>query len=219
MRLALMVFLTVFYSISVAQQSDLGLWTAISIEKNITKDLSYSVSEEIRFFNNIGSLGTVFTDAGLNYKFNKYFRASINYRFAMKLEPGMISNRSRYYLDLSARKKFGRVMAIDRIRLQSQFNDYFTSDNGRSPYYYLRNLLLFKLDLDKKYTPYLGGEVFYQLNNPEGNMIDNIRLRTGVNYDINKNNSIDLGFIFQKEINKRNPLTSYIPTVSYSYVF
>lgn len=217
MRFALIIFL--LPSFVFAQQSDAGLWASVSLERHITTKLSYSISEEVRLFNNLTSVGTLFTDAGFNYKFNKIFRVSVNYRFTQKLEPGNQSNRSRYYADFSARKKFSRILIIDRVRLQSQFNDYFTSDNGRAPYYYIRNLILFKLDLDRRYEPYLGGEVFYQLNNPRGNEIDNLRLKTGCDFEINKHNKIDVGVLLQKEINKNNPLFSIMGSINYSYVF
>lgn len=203
-----------------AQYSDAGLWTSVTIEKKFSDQFSILLNQELRLHDNISRIGSIFTEAGLNYKFNKIFRIGFYYRYNQKLEGGNFSGkRSRYYLDFSARKKIRKFIFIDRIRAQSQFNDYFSSEKGHTPFYHLRNMVLLKFEANKKITPFIAGELFYQLNNPEGNELDNFRLKTGINYSLNKNSNLDLGYMFQREINVNDPVTAYVIMVGYAYEF
>jgi long-subunit fatty acid transport protein len=205
--------------ISNAQTNDAGLWLSINAEKKITPALSFNISEECRFNENISELGTFFTDAGFAYKINKMFRVSANYRFNNKRNlDDSYTTRHRFYVDFAAKKKLKPITISLRSRLQSYAESYATSDKG-SAEYYLREKFSIKFDLDKKYAPYIYSEFYYSLNNPKGNYIDKMRYAAGFEYTLNRTHSFDLFYMIQKEQNVKNPETDFVIGLGYNITF
>lgn len=205
---------------SYSQVKDAGLWTNITIEKKLNKDFTLHLSEELRFNENLGELGTVFTDAGLEYKLIKNLNVSANYRFIRKKRvDDFYTTRHRWYLDALYRYKFKKMIFTLRERYQSQMIRTENDEKDISPEYYLRSKLTMRYDFDKKYRPFISFELFYQLNNPGGNQLDNLRYAAGVDYEINNIHTVDLFYIINKEINVSNPLTEYIIGIGYTLSF
>jgi len=203
-----------------AQNNDMQLWTTISLEKKITKTFSLNYAEEVRFNENISEVGQFFSDIGGTYKINKAWRISANYRFTNKRQlDDSYSKRHRYYVDLSYRKKFDKIVIMFRTRFQSQYSDIYSSYTGIIPDYYSRNKLTLKPDLDKKYSPYISAEMFYQLNNPEGNNLDNMRYTGGIEYKFNKKASLDLFYMIQQEYNVAKPQRDFVVGIGYNINF
>ncbi len=169
---------------------------------------------------NFTELGTFFTDIGLTYKISKNFRISGNYRIIEKRRlDDSYSIRHRYYFDLSYREKFKPIVVQYRIRFQSQYKDVYSSSDGMMPEYYLRNKITLKLDLDKKFTPYIYSELFTPLNKPDGIYIDNVRYCAGTEYKLNRMHSFDIFYMIQKEYNVPDPWTDYILGIGYNFTF
>lgn len=216
-----LAFLMLLFNVSVfSQNNDMQLWTNISLEKKLTKTFSFNFTEEVRFNENISEVGQFFSDIGGTYKISKAWRISANYRFTNKRQvDNSYSKRHRYYFDLSFKKKFNLIVFSFRTRFQSQYADIYSSNDGTVPSYYSRNKLSLKLDLNKKYSPYLSAEMFYQLNNPDGNKIDNMRYSGGLEYEFNKRMGVDLYYMIQQEYNVKNPERDFVVGVGYKYSF
>lgn len=211
--------LSVSFSLS-AQVKDAGLWISLNAEKKITSKLSATLSQEFRMNENISELGTVFTEAGVAYKLFKKGFAGLSYRFIQKRKvDDFYSLRHRLNVDAGYRFKVKKISLTVRERLQTQYTDVNTSPEGHIPEYYLRSKFTFKYNLEKKYTPFIAAEVFYQLNNAEGNEIDNIRYSAGFDYEINKLHSVDLFYLINKEVNVNAPWTEFIVGIGYKYTF
>lgn len=216
-----LAFLPLLFTIcAFSQSNDMQLWTNISLEKKLTKTFSLNFTEEVRFNENISEVGQFFSDLGGTYKISKAWRVSANYRFTNKRQvDNSYSKRHRYYLDLSFKKKFDLIVFSFRTRFQSQYADIYSSNDGTFPSYYSRNKLSLKLDLNKKYLPYLNAEMFYQLNNPDGNKVDNMRYSVGLEYEFNKRMGVDLFYMIQQEYNVKNPERDFVVGVGYKYSF
>jgi len=201
---------------SYSQVQDASLWMNVSIEKKIIPTLSVSINQEFRMNENISELGTFFTDVGLNYKINKFLKFSASYRFINKRRlDDSYSIRHRYYFDLVVRKKFNPVTLSFRTRFQSQYADVFSSEDGKIPDYYSRNKLTLKVDAGNNIQPYVYAELFSPLKRPYNVFIDNTRYCLGVEYSINRMNTIDVFYMFQKECNVKNPETAHVIGVGY----
>ena len=80
-----------------------------------------------------------------------------------------------------------------------------------SPVYYLRSRLQADWDLKgNKATPYISAEMHYQLNNPEGNKIDDMRYSLGVDFPLTKKLNLDTYLKLQQELNVKNPVNLYL---------
>jgi len=229
----ILILLLEFISFNLNAQyiEDAGLWSKFNIEKKITRSFSFNLNQEARFNENITRPNTFFTEFGTTYK-NKGFKVSATYRFAQKkLLSGFYSFRHRYYFDLQFRFfKIKKVSLTNRIRYQSQYEDYYTSLRGKIPENYLRDQLVLKMELPRKIKPYVAGEIFYRLKDldikePEiitkskRNKIDNWRGKAGVNYEFNLRNSLGIFYMIQQEMNVKRPVRDYIAGIEYNISF
>jgi hypothetical protein len=217
---AVIISFIAFASSTNAQVNDAGLWGSINVEKNISNLIDVQLTQELRLNENFSELGTAFTEAGVTFDLPKGFRAGIAYRFIQKRRlDDSYSFRHRYLVELSYRYKWNKLVVSLRNRFQSQYTDVQSSEDGMVPENYLRTKLQFRYDTGKRWQPFISSELFYQLNNPEGNEIDNMRFATGIDYEINKRNSIEVSYLFDREINVNNPVTSYIIGIAYNFKF
>lgn len=203
-----------------AQVNDAGLWTSVNIEKKFTQKLSLGFTEELRFNENVTELGTILSDIGLMYKFGPEggIRASINYRFSNKRNVNdTYSNRHRYYGDVTFRKKFGAIIPMYRIRLQSQYDDIYSSEDGREAEYYMRNRLILKYSPDTRYKPFIGTELYTRLRNEIFNRSysDNVRYIAGVDFEFNERNALSVSYLVEREFNRNNPERNYVLSLTY----
>ena len=106
-----------------------------------------------------------------------------------------------------------------RERLQTQYVNVNSSENGKVAERYLRNKVTLKYDLGKKYTPFFATELFYQLTNAKGNEFDNVRYTAGFNYEFSKRASLDLFYLINKAFNTNDPVTDYVSGISFNYSF
>jgi len=189
--------LLIIASRGLAQVNDAGLWLSGNVEKQFSQSFSMSLSEELRLMENVSEASTVFTDLGLEYRLNKHFRIAGHYRFIndRRLDNTYRQN-NRLYLDLSYRRKFKPVSITLRERIQSEYTGFNTGEEV-NPEIYLRTKAVFKLDLDRKITPYYFLELFHPLSPGSNRIIDKIRNCAGFEYSFNARHSIDLNYMLQ----------------------
>jgi hypothetical protein len=201
-----------------AQQNDAGLWTSVNFETKIVKKLTFNLSEEFRFNENITELGAYFTDIGLDYKINKHFQVSANYRFIQRRRTDdYYSFRHRYYAALKYSKKLKPFELTYRLQFLDQYEDIGRASDGGIPICYLRNKLSVKWDTKKPVTPYVSIEVFSPLNYPRQVVFDNIRTQAGIEYTFTKHQKIEVYYLINKEINVSNPETNFVLGLGYYY--
>jgi hypothetical protein len=201
-----------------AQVNDAGLWTSLSLEKRLNKKFSVELNQEVRLFENLSEVGSFYTEIGASYRLSKIFEASAGYRFINKRRlDDSYSIRHRFLVNLNARKKWGQVSSALRVRYQSQYRDVNSSEDGRIPENYLRTKLTFKYDLNKRYQPVLSGETFFHLNHEEGVLMDGYRIGAALEYDLSKRSDVELGYLIDREVQRNNPWTNYVITLSWNY--
>lgn len=220
LRFFLLVFVMMQGILSYAQVNDAGLWMGLNAEKKLSRAFSVTLSEELRMNENVSEVGSIISDVGLAYKVNKWVKVSVNYRFSNKRRlDDSYSNRHRYYFDLTLKEKFKPVVLSLRTRYQSQYADIHSSSDGKTPKNVLREKLTVKLDLNKKYSPYVYAESYTSVNDPDYNSIKNMRYCGGVEYAINRMHSLDLFYLYQKEYNVKNPQSDYVVGIGYFFSF
>ena len=204
-----------------AQQNDFGVWAGVAVNHKFTQNFSATVEEQFRFDHNATAIAQYFTDAGAEYSLSKKFKVSLSYRFANNYKKTYFSKRHRVSIDLSYKTKISKIQLMLRTRLQEQQADINSSDLGHIPEWYSRNKLTAKLDLDQKYSPYLGVEAFYLISKPgdDGHFIDKWRYSAGVEYKFNRVHALDVYYLIQRERNVKNPLTDYVAGIGYVFSF
>ncbi len=203
------------------QTKDLQLWSDIKLEIEVFKKMSVELEEEIRLTENISKIEDYFTDVGISYNFWDNFTFGGYYRFVRRNElDDRISNIHRYYFDLKYNWKIKRWELSLRTRYQSRYKNINSDDTGYKPENHNRNKLSFSYDIYRSpLKPELWFEVYYQLNNPDGNKFDKIRITPELVYRINNRIRANVYFMIEKEYNVRNPATNYILGTGFLYKY
>lgn len=209
-------FLFLHPLISIAQVDDIGAWFGVTVQGQLTRRLEASISEQIRFHHDVTEINGMLTDVGIEYSITNKLKAGVHYRFINSNRDNYYSKRHRVYIDVSWKEKIKFVTFSLRERIQEQFNDYYSSENGKIPTWTLRSKLSAKFDINKKYAPYLSTEVYYLLDNvEEASGITRFRYETGISYDFNRIHSINPFILFQHS--RSTGFNDLIYGIMYSY--
>lgn len=200
------------------QVNDAGLWASANLSKKISSDFRLTLTEEVRLFENFSEVGAFLTEIGGEYRLSKSFDVGVGYRFTNKKQlDDTYSKRHRYFFSVDYKRKDKRITTGVRVKYLSQYSDIYSSEDGSVPKNYLRSKLGFKYDTNKKYTPFITGEMFFHVNNPEGWLFDNYRISAGIEYDLTKRSQVEIRYLINKEIQVYDPWTLYVFAISWNY--
>tara|TARA_R110002124_G_scaffold89812_13_gene229548 strand:+ start:590 stop:1264 length:675 start_codon:yes stop_codon:yes gene_type:complete len=191
-------FLIAFFSLPILVHAQgVGLWTGVAVEKKLNSSFSLDLSGQTRFADNMSELKSYLGEAGLEYKFNKHFDASVYYRYIGKRKYDK-SDADYYYR--SYHRFYGNVkfdhdltkwLKFDyRIRYQHQFKDDESGLSNTGSYF--RHKFEFSYDNKSSFSPYLSADVFYLL----GTGFEQVRYKAGCSISLAKRNSLDIS-VFQ----------------------
>lgn len=202
-----------------AQENDFGTWIEIGVEKQVTQKFRLEFEEEIRIFKNFGEFDRIATGVGGAYTFNKYLRAGAGYSWLYKhrVNLELWEHRHRFHFYLRGSYKIDRFTFTLRERFQSTFVDESIPGFGYNPRNYLRSRLQVAYNIrGSDITPFTSAEMYYQLNNPKGNQIDNMRYTLGTGWEISNNFNIDTFLRLDQELNVKNPVSYWILGLSFN---
>jgi hypothetical protein len=206
--------------ILISQVNDAQLWMNVNLEKKVTPAFSVLFTEEIRMYENITEIGTVFSELGASYRFDKRFKVAATFRFTNKKRvDDSYDSRQRYYFDFIYREKLKPLIVSVRMRFQSEYKEYTTSPEGRMPGNHLVPKLTLKFDPGKRHLFYIYGEPYFRLNRIVYGSCDQIRTCAGLEYSFNRMHMIDLHYMIEKEFNVIHPETKYVTGIGYYFTF
>jgi len=207
-----------------AQQSnDAGMWATFTVQHALSKKINLVIDEELRLKENYQRINLFYTNIGIDYKLNKFIKISPTYRSIQKKRlEGTYSYRHRLMLDVTLKKKFKKFTLSERIRYQAEVQDFNTSKKGKLAEQFLRLKTDLKYAVSDRITPYFSCELRYQIHAPRGDGpnydrgFHRIRNVLGVEYELNKKNSVNLYYLYQTEFNISTPETIYIFGIAYT---
>jgi hypothetical protein len=98
-----------------------------------------------------------------------------------------------------------------REKFQSTYINEDIKGFDYSPENYFRSRLQISWDIKgNKLKPYASAEMHYQLNNPEGNEVDNWRYTAGMEFPLSKKLDLDTYLRLSHELNVKNPVDLYL---------
>jgi hypothetical protein len=218
-QLILIYAFLLFSLVSFSQVKDAGLWMNINIEKKITQSWALNYEHSTRFNENISELGSMINEIGVSYRLNKMSRFSMFYRCNLQRQlNNMYIPVSRFYVDFSHRLKPGTLLIIGRLRFQHQQKNSLFYDFDGSTANTIRPKITLKYPVEK-FSAYISAEVYVPVFYYEYKPIDKIRIETGLEYEITKQQSVDLGYLIQREFFENNPKTDFIIQLGYKFSF
>jgi hypothetical protein len=218
-KFAVTILFLCFSLFGFSQVNDAGLWLSVDIKKKFTQTFSLQYSHSTRFNENITKTGSVINELGVNYRFNKKSKVSLFYRFNMQRElNNMYVPVSRFYVDYSYGLNPGNFDLDFRLRFQSQQKNVSFYDFDDITGNAIRPKISLKTSV-RKFEPYVFGELFIPIFDSSSASIDKIRIGFGLEYEINKRHSIDVGYMIQKELYEKNPETDFVIKIGYKFNF
>ena len=199
-----------------AQVNDAGLWLNINVEKKITQKFSTQFTHCFRLNENFSELGTSFSEIGMSYKIIKPLTVGGFYRYSKKRRvDDFYSTGHRYSFNISYKLKIKQFKISFREQFQSGYKDLGAREMSYIPKKHLRSKISVAYDLEKKYSPFVSYELFYEI----GEYIDNVRYKAGVDYEFNKFHTFNAYYMIDKEKNVKNPWTNYVFGIGYNFTF
>lgn len=185
-----------------------------SLDKKINKEWYWHFSTQYRLNNNFSRFDYMFYDVGLNFKptKNTEFEAAYVWNFKNSIERKGLDNRSQFYASIFWGIRAGVFKINNRNRIQSSLEDEnLTDGNSRSDFFYRNKTSIRYKDLDD-FTPFAYVELYWRLNNKNvwENTIYRTRYGIGLEYKISKRKRIELYYMIQQQIKRRQPDYIYI---------
>jgi hypothetical protein len=190
-------------------QTDLGLWTHISLEKKITDKFELNFEEEFRFDKNVSHLNRFLSEVSGKYAFNDYYALSLDYRFSIFTNEGF-GNRLSLGNQLSFEKKDFTFKY--KLNLQADLSLQEPLE------YKIRNKFGIDYKINKKWSVGASGELFYSFYYYD-NLLDRYRVSAGFDYSPKKRHRISPTLIYQNQINVAEPEADFIFSLGYKFKF
>lgn len=212
----LLLFLLLISTLTFSQEKDFQWWNKLTIEKRISPRMRLSLTDGLRFKENVSQFSRHFNQINFSYNFTPKFSTTISYRLVQKGDDKLgLSIRNRMQMDLIYEVNIKKFSITFQERFQSHVADINRKADWNVPVNYLRSRITIDYKLDSKLRPFASAELFYLL----GYDFTNYRLRAGLNYKLNKRNSLGLFYMLDQEINENNPRSDFILGTSYKHSF
>lgn len=210
------VFLFFNSGIVLGQTEDFNLWTSITIEKELVKNLEFGIELENRMRDNLNSRDETLADFGISYSY-KSFSAGFIYRVTNvdKVKGGnVIGNRLTWQLGYDQDIK--RFKLDLRARYQKHYEALYSSEDGYLSENFIRSRIKLRYNIKGiPLEPFVSYESFLRLNVVTPKLIEKERYSLGANYKINKDNTVGVTFHVQPEKNVPEPKLNYILALNY----
>jgi hypothetical protein len=206
-RIVTVFLLFIYPTLLFCQEKDFGIWYNLNSEIGLTKKLNLEMSVTVRTVNRASDIDEGFGEIGLSWDLLKFLSLAGSYRLTDKLEgDSKYHVRHKWLADLKGNGDIGNFSFSGRLRFQRQDKMYIEKPDDEIPDYYGRikfktkyNIKSFPLD------PYMSVETFIRMFAASEKRFDKLRISLGTEYKINKKNSVDLAYLFQRD---------YLPNLS-----
>jgi hypothetical protein len=200
---------------------DAALWLNIATEKELSNKLDLNVTLQNRINNNVSQYGMGTIDVGLLYKLTKNFRIAGDYmlRESRRMN-GSYSTRHQFYAALYFRKRFNKFLFVYRNRVQMRYKDVNSSEDGTTALFHERNKFLLRYEINKRIDVYASQELYSPFTKMKQIGFDKSRTAVGLIYKLTQKSSIEIYFLFQKELYAKKQLhRDHIFGITYNHRF
>ncbi|MCF0205806.1 MAG: DUF2490 domain-containing protein [Bacteroidales bacterium] len=224
MRLSLRKILffcfTALLPLSLKSQSvDFGAILGAEFSGDIVKGLDYGFGVELRTDDCFVHYNQMRLSAGIDYSFlKKRLKLAASFDYSLKNKESFLQNRYRLNGMLTYTEKIRSFKLSLRFRYQTTFLDDSRCYEKFNPKSYFRNRLGVEYSMfSKPLKFYATVEYFVRLYKCDSRIIDNIRTVLGVNYRIDKKNSLDFYLRADNEVQVKAPANIFYLGVRYNF--
>lgn len=215
---AFLIFLLVPF-LAQAQKEDFRTWYNFELEGELFNLVDFTVSPELRLWDNSTRLESVLARTSLSVPVTKFLRLGVRYRYQTDyVRKDYTKYIHRYGLWAEFDYKIARLRMAYRAIYQNEYTNFSRSEDGRHPEIVHRHKVSFKYrGKGWDITPLLAAEMFFLIRPKEINYQQKLRLTAGFKYRITKDLKLNLSYKYQQEYYENNPLTSHIISTGIEY--
>ena len=204
--------------LSATAQHDGETWKGISVGYKINKKMRAEGALQARVNGWGSNLKTVFGQASVSYKYNKYVRLKGNYRYGSRNSiRGFGGYRHRTNVDVSLRKRKKPFTYSLRARYQVEYDNLYQTEIATVIDHTVRIKPKVSYRIDKRNDLALSTELFRTVRNPAVTRFDAFRVGLGLAKDLKDGRSLTLGYKWEQGINTPAPRTTHIFAVEYGF--
>jgi len=202
-----------------AQTTDFGAIVGAGYSGKIVKGFGYSVEGEVKTSGTFIEFNRFKVSTGLGYSFWKSrIKLSADFDYILKNRQTYLENRYRVSGGLTYSEKIRNFKLSLRAKYQASFYDESRAYHKYNPKTYIRSRFEITYSFfSKPLKLYASTEIFVRLYKPDARFIDEVRSVVGVNYRINKNNSMDFYLRSDNEVQVKNPANIFYVGVGYNF--
>tara|TARA_R110002050_G_scaffold109799_1_gene221424 strand:+ start:161286 stop:161921 length:636 start_codon:yes stop_codon:yes gene_type:complete len=187
-----------------AQNQDFGIWTGVKVSKQIGKKFKTFGEVQGRFYQNATTWQSAFFQTGGSYKFAKWYKLGITYRYTNYGE----GNANRFDIDNVFKYKIEKNTFEIRLKYQKSFVTNKIKGNR------FRIRFKYEYKVNKKFIPYIKAQYFYSQTYNFNNW-NQQRYTLGAVIKVAKKNYIDLFYNYEFEYNVNRPQAQYTLGLKY----
>ena len=197
-RILLLFLFFLYITPGLSQEKDFGIWYNFSLKREITDKLDFGGGAALRTYQFGSRIEQAFAQAGLDYKIFDFLSAAATYRLANFSEVESDSHYLQHKLFLDLNGKFD-VSVVDleaRMRFQTRIktSEYDQDNNSTGR---IRLKATYKTP-SFPVNPYVFMETFIPLFSEADRLIGKNWLSIGIEININKTHSVDVGYLLNR---------------------
>lgn len=212
---------------SFAQEKSLNTWVTGTLNKQVHK-WDFTLECEYRSIGIFEKLSRFSIQPEITYSFSKFVKLGTSYSI-MSVYDSKYDDyqwRNRYAIFGEGRLKSGRFTwkLREKFELTTKDESDRIRDNGEKDTYRInpdevwRNKLKISYNIPKvPIEPSIAFESFYQLNNPDGNVIEKLRYSLFLGYKFSKNQEIEIYSHLNNELTDSASVKTYVVGIGYTY--
>lgn len=200
------------------QNYDTKLRLSAGIDGDINKQLKAGLEYEHRFDRNISAFDKAFIEPEIEYEVIDDVNIGAKYRLG--IDQKSLGKRYAHRYSFFANYNYD----LDDFEITAQgvmqygFDDI---DNAINP---VENALVARYSISVDYDwfgtkiePYAKYELYHHLNHPNGNILNEWKLKLGIKYDLTRKSGLNIFYMFENEFNVAKPDKANILGIGYSY--
>ena len=200
---------------------DAGSWNTFAVSYGLNKNFALLFTEELRLRENYSRLNLFYTNLGVEFKMNRYFKTSLVYRWIDKYQDeDVFSFRHRIMWDATVKFPYKKFTLAYRHRLQIEARNLQSSESGFMPETYSRNKFELSYDINDRLGTYISAELRYQFHDPRNIESEGTwhrsRFQGGFDYELSASSKCGIYYLIQREYNVSTPENLYITGLEYS---
>ncbi|MBN1927856.1 MAG: DUF2490 domain-containing protein [Prolixibacteraceae bacterium] len=204
-----------------AQPPDFRVRLGAGVEKEFGKKITVGIEYEHRFDNYLTTFDKAFIEPTFSFDPFDFLSFGAGYRLVYDQN---ITRERHYEQRFSgfARLKYD----FDDFEIKYKTTIQYGADDLTNTVFSYGNKLVNRHALELEYNwfglplvPFAGYEFFIHINNPNGAIINQYRLKVGMDYKLTGASTFTLYYLFENEFNIAYPVDSHVAGVKYRFKF